>query len=111
MTENITIKITLDKKLHDEFIRNSLEFFGYSRSHRRDGIMMAMQILNNYFKTYENERLIDIAKKNNVEPFMLSRIIIKRFISLHKYMGTDISLITDEEHEEKVKECLKKMGH
>lgn len=108
MTEKVTIKITIDKKLHDEFIQNSIDFFGYKRSHRRDTIEMAMRITNNYFKSYEDNRLIDIANYNNIPPYELGNLIIKRFISLHKDMGVKINMISDEEHEKEVLKYLEK---
>jgi len=63
-----------------EFNENIKQLEGPVHGSRGRGLETSMRIMNNYFKIYNNQRLIDIAKKKGLKPWELGEVIILDWI-------------------------------
>jgi hypothetical protein len=103
-----TVKITVDKDLHDEFMQTVVFIEGFKKGRRRISAEKAMKLYMNYAKPYKNKRLFEVAHKKNLQPWELGEILIERFMMIHTDLGLDIDFLTNDEHFKIVVEYLKR---
>ena len=67
-------------KVLKEFNENLKQLDGPIHGSRGRGLETSMRIMNNYFKIYHNQRLIDIAKSRGLKPWELGERVINDWI-------------------------------
>jgi hypothetical protein len=94
------------KKVYDEFIRNAILFKGPKLGHAGLSLEEALNLFNNYFKSFDNKRLVDVAEEEGIPPYVLGARVIKRFMEMNTQYGVHSDTISDKEHLRLVKKYL-----
>lgn len=107
MTKRIYLQGMVEKKVADEFFLNVVHAYGYKHGAKGISLNEALKLFNNYFKVYNDTKLIEVARENGLEPHEMGEFLIHRFMKAHIKYGVNIDTITDEEHQMRIEEYLK----
>ncbi len=102
------IQATVTTETFNEFMDNAMKFNGGKHGYKGLSLEEAMKLFNNYFKSINNKRLVEVAKEEGLPPWELGATLIEIFMDIHTRLGVSINDMTLNEHYELVKKHYKK---